>query len=140
MRLHHLVLIVGILLHTLAYAAPATLESLYTNPEGKNLPEVIIFYSSANRCETCHDTIDRLISVLKENYNGKLHAYLIDTARHPEFISAFKLKGPLNLVVIRISDGASFGYRKLSGVQSLSQNPKPFSRRITEFINNFLGF
>ncbi len=130
-----------ILLTSEAFASPhATLQSLYINPEGKKLPEAIIFYSSANTCETCHFTIDSLITILKQHYQGKLHAYLIDTAKHPEFISAFNLKGPLNLVIIRISDGASFGYDKLSGLQSLSQNFSPFSRQITEFINNFLGF
>lgn len=123
-----------------AYAAPATLQNLYLNPEGKRLPEAIIFYSSANACETCPETIDKLIAVLKQNYQSKLHAYLIDTARHPEFISAFRLSGPLNLVIIRISDGASFGYRKLSGVQSFSGSSAVFSRHITRFINNFLDF
>ncbi|MCM1323633.1 MAG: hypothetical protein NC218_05685 [Acetobacter sp.] len=129
-----------ILLCPLANAKPATLQSLYTNPEGKHLSEAIIFYSSANTCQNCHKAIDMMIAVLKENYQGKLHAYLIDTARHPEFISAFHLTGPLNLVIIRISDGAAFGYRKLSGLQSRTGNSKAFTRRITEFINNFLDF
>lgn len=140
MRLHHFILIIGILLHTSTYAAPATLESLYTNPKGKRLPEAVIFYSTANTCENCHNTIDNLIKVLRTNYQGKLHAYLIDTARHPEFISAFKLKGPLNLTIIRINDGVAFGYQTLSGIESLTPNLMSFSRRITEFINNFLGF
>lgn len=139
MRLRPLFFAALLMLPTSLYAAPATLENLYTNPEGKKLSEAIIFYNSANTCETCPETINRLITVLKQNYQSKLHAYLIDTSKHPEFISAFHLTGPLNLVVIRISDGAEFGYRKLSGIQSLNNNAA-FSRRITEFINNFLGF
>lgn len=131
---------VFILLCPIASAKPATLQSLYTNPKGKHLPEAVIFYSTANPCENCHKAIDMLIAVLRENYQGKLHAYLIDTARHPEFISAFKLHGPLTLVVIRISDGAAFGYRPLYGLQSQTENPKEFARHITDFINNFLGF
>ena len=127
-------------LPALVYASPPTLESLYTNPEGKRLPETIIFYNSANTCETCPETINKFVAVLRQNYQGKLHAYLIDTAKHPEFASAFKLHGPLNLVVIRISDGAAFGYRKLSGLQSLNGNSPAFSRRVKEFINNFLDF
>ena len=122
------------------WAAPATLQNLYINPENKKLSEAMIFYNSANTCENCSKTINLLISILRKNYQGKLHAYLIDIARHPEFITAFQLKGPLNFVIIRISDGAAFGYRKISGLQSQINNPQNFSRTITEFINNFLGF
>lgn len=139
----HIVLFIWtamILLCTPAYAETGTLENLYINPEGKRLPEAIIFYNSANTCEKCPQTIDLLISILKKNYQKKLHAYLIDANRHPEFISAFHLSGPLTLVIIRISDGAAFGYRKLTGLQSEISSPRAFSRRITEFINNFLGF
>ena len=139
MRFIALLLAVFLLLPATLYAAPATLQNLYINPAGKHLPEAIIFYSSANTCETCPETIDNLITVLKQNYQGKLHAYLIDTARHPEFITAFKLQGPLNLVIIRITDGAAFGYHKLAGLQSLNTGTA-FTRRITAFINNFLGF
>lgn len=141
MRFFLAVLTATILLcSTATYAEPATLQSLYTNPAGKKLPEAVIFYSSANTCQNCHQAIDMLISVLRKNYQGKLHAYLIDTARHPEFISAFRLSGPLTLVIIRISDGAAFGFDKLAGLQSQTENPQAFARRVIEFINNFLGF
>lgn len=140
MRYIALLLAAFFMLPAALYAAPATLQNLYINPEGKHLPEAVIFYSSADTCETCPETINKLIAVLKQNYQGKLHAYLIDTARRPEFISALHLSGPLNLVIIRISDGAAFGYRKLSGVQSLNGSPAAFSRRIIGFIHNFLGF
>lgn len=119
-------------------AAP-DLENLYINPEQKDKPEAVIFYNSANTCETCAETINRLISVLRKNYRGQMHAYLIDTARHPEFIRTFKLRGPLNLVLIRISDGASFGYAKLAGLQNETDDKTVFAEIITEKIANFLN-
>lgn len=117
-----------------------TLENLYINPKNQNLPEVIIFDNSANTCNNCHRAIDMIIDILKKNYKHKIHAYLINVQNHPEFISAFKLKGPLNLVVIRVSDGAAFGYKKLSGLQSQITTANQFNQRIKEFIDNFLGF
>lgn len=117
-----------------------SLQSLYVNPQGKKLPEVIIFYNTDNPCENCHQTIDMIIEVLRRYYRQKIHAYLINIADHPEYRSAFKLTAPLTLVVIRISDGAAFGYAKLSGLQSKTMDKSDFSRQITEFINNFLGF
>ncbi|MBO5441589.1 MAG: hypothetical protein J6A09_03390 [Alphaproteobacteria bacterium] len=120
-------------------ANPLSLQSLYTNPENKTLPEVIIFHNSANPCENCEKAINMLISVLRKNYSGKIRAYLLDEERHPEFISAFQLKAPLTLVVIRISDGASFGYAKLEGLQSDIYDKQQFSKKITQFIDNFLA-
>ncbi len=135
-----LILWTSLILFSTANAAPATLQNLYVNPQGKKIPEAVIFYNSANTCENCLKAIDMLTDVLRQNYQGKLHAYLIDVQKHPEFISAFRLSGPLNLVIIRISDGAAFGYDKMSGIQSKITNRRDFSRSITEFINNFLGF
>lgn len=117
-----------------------SLQSLYVNPQGKKLPEIIIFYNTDTPCENCHQTIDMIIEVLRRYYRQKIHAYLINTADHPEYRSAFKLTAPLTLIVIRISDGAAFGYAKLSGLQSKTMDKSDFSRQITEFINNFLGF
>lgn len=125
---------------SISFATSGTLQNLYINPQKQSLPEAIIFYNSANTCENCPQTINMLIGILEKNYRHKLHAYLIDVQKRPEFIGAFHLSGPLNLVIIRISDGGSFGYEKMSGLQSRINNPQNFSRTITEFINNFLNF
>lgn len=135
-----LVLWTLLIISTSVNADSLSLQNLYINPEKQDLSEVIIFHNSANTCENCNTAINMIINVLKNNYKNKIHAYLINVQNHPEFISAFKLKGPLNLVVIRISDGASFGYQKLTGLQSETHSPNTLKRRITEFIDNFLGF
>ena len=111
----------------------------YQNPEGKRLPEAIIFYNSANPCFGCQQAINMAVRVLRKNYRGRMHAYLIDAAKHPEFISTFKLRGPLSLVLVRISDGASFGYAKISGLQSETGDADAFTALITEKVGNFLN-
>ena len=118
--------------------ADTLLEKLYINPEHQKLPEALILHNSANPCENCDKAINMIINTLKTHYSKKLHAYLIDTNYHPEFMSAFKAYAPLTLVIIRISDGAAFGYNTLFGLQSLVDNKQDFSRRIIDFINNFL--
>lgn len=115
------------------------LQNLYQNPEGKRLPEAIIFYNSANPCFGCQQAINMAVRVLRKNYRGRMHAYLIDAAKHPEFISTFKLRGPLSLVLVRISDGASFGYAKISGLQSETGDADAFTALITEKVGNFLN-
>ena len=117
-----------------------SVQNLYTNPTAQTLPEALILHNSENPCENCLPAINMIIAVLKANYKHKLHAYLIDTAKHPEFADTFQAHAPLTLVIVRISDGASFGYKKLIGLQSQTDDKEYFSRRITEFIDNFLGW
>lgn len=121
-------------------ARSLSLEDLYTNPISKKLPEAIILYSTDNPCENCNTAINMLIDTLRQNYKNKLRAYLINLARHPEYIDAFKIDAPLTLVIVRISDGASFGFEKLNGLQSFTDDKNAFNNRVCEFINNFLGW
>lgn len=135
------VLILGLLFFCpdISVAEDSLLQKLYINPETAKKPEAILFYNSANPCENCEKTISLTVSILRRNYIGKLHLYLIDLNRHPEFITAFQIKGPLSLVIVRISDGASFGYTKLEALQSRIINPTLYQSELKSFINNFLG-
>ena len=122
------------------HAQSLSLQDLYINPVSEKLPEAIILYNTDNPCENCDMTIDMLVETLRKNYKDKLHAYLINLAQHPEYIHAFKINAPLTLVIVRISDGAAFGYEKLEGLQSQTDDPTAFDNRICEFINDFLGW
>ena len=82
-----------VLLCTNAYATKLNLENLYINPKNQNRSEAIIFYNSANTCQNCHKAIRMLVDLLNNNYSNRLNIYLIDEQKHPEFISAFKLRG-----------------------------------------------
>lgn len=113
-------------------------DTLYANPKSKK-SEVIIFYNSLNECQNCFKAIQKIISILKSNYQNQITAFLIDLKYHPELITDFNLKGPLNLTVIRINDGASFGYSTLTGLEAKLNDPLSFKNQITEFIDNFLS-
>lgn len=122
-----------------SFANPLNFDTLYANPINKK-PEVIIFYNSLNPCYNCPQAIEQIIKILKENYSNQIIAYLINLKYHPELISDFNLKGPLNLVIIRINDGSSFGFSTLTGLQSKLNDPISFNNQITEFIDNFLSY
>ena len=129
----------------LCFASPLnaqtlSLENIYINPQNQKLSEALILYNSANPCETCSKAIELLKQIIENYYQNRLQLYLIDTQTHPEFISSFHLDAPLTLVIIRIDDGAAFGYQKLTGMQSQTDDTNTFTRRITEFIDNFFGW
>lgn len=120
-----------------SFSTPLDYNSLYVAPKSQK-SEVIIFYNPLIPCENCHNTIDNIISILRQNYKNKINSYLININDHPSFITHFDLNGPLTLVIIKINDNASFGYRKLTGLQSEIYDPISFQNLITEFINNFI--
>lgn len=124
----------------IAAANDSLLQNLYIAPQAQTKPEALIFYNSANPCEDCDKAINLTIKILRQNYLDKIHTYLINLNQHPEFISVFQLQGPLALVIVRIDDGASFGYRKLESLQSRIISPSDYQTELTEFINNFLGY
>ena len=135
-----LVLWTLLILCTNTQASNINIENLYINPKNQNRSEAIIFYNSANTCENCNKTINMLSNLLRNRYSNLLNIYLIDEQKHPEFISAFKLKGPLTLTLIKISDHASFQHKNLQGLQSYSFKSNVLNRRVTQFIDNFFNF
>ena len=122
------------------HVSAVSLNDIYINPTQQRLPEAVILYNSANPCETCDKAINLIVRLIKTNYTNRLRLYMINTADSPEFSTFFKAYSPLTFVIIRISDGASFGYEKLSGLQSQTDDITVFNRRLQEFINNFLGW
>lgn len=123
----------------IAQAQSVSLQQLYINPKNQTLPEALIIYNSANTCENCRQATNMLINVLRQNYRHQLHAYLINIQDQPQFASAFHIDSPLTFVMIHISDGASFGYQKLTDLESYVYTPQIFNRRVKKFISNFLG-
>ena len=116
-----------------------TLNDIYSSPTQQAIPEAVILYNNNNPCQTCDKAINMIIRFIRANYKNRLRLYLINTANRPEFSTFFKAYSPLTFVIIRISDGAAFGYEKLSGLQSQTDDIDIFNRRLKDFINNFLG-
>ncbi len=116
-----------------------TLENLYINPEGKTKPEAIIFYNTANITPRINQAISLISTILTANYTTEIQAYLINIEQHPEFISAFNLSEPLTLVLIRISDGAAFGYENITDLTDGIDDIPSYTQMLTEKIDNFLS-
>lgn len=55
------------------------------------------------------------------------------------FIETYNLSQPLEVVLVRINDGAAFGYKKLENLQNMISDPVSFDDYLSEQINSFLG-
>lgn len=121
-----------------AYSS-SLLNELYINPIHQTKPIAIIFYNSLVPCPNCNKAIFITSQILRKNYYNLIHLYLINLKFYPEFIFTFNLKGPLNLVVIKIKDRAYFGYQKITGLQSKTNDIISLNQQITNLFANFLN-
>ena len=68
-----------------------------------------------------------------------LHFVNYETDTEYDYMQAYNLTEPLSLVMVRVSDGAMFGAKKLTGLENQISDPISFSDYLTEQINSFLG-
>ena len=55
------------------------------------------------------------------------------------FIQTYNLSQPLEVVLVRIDDGAPFGYTKIENLQNMTSDPVSMKDYFVNEVNNFLG-
>ena len=75
-----------------------------------------------------------------EKYADEYDLYIIDYQNDHEynFISTYNLSQPLEVVLVRIQDGSSFGYEKIENLQNRIYDKIAFDDYIEYRINSFL--
>ena len=92
-------------------------------------------------CENCPQTISLIEQVYDNNYQNDYNLFVIDYGNDDEynFISTYQLSKPLEIVLVRINDGAEFGYKKLEGLNYRISDPLNFADELKFQIDSFLG-
>ena len=131
--------------------AELTYEGAY-NP-GQNMQEyfneaypnynksiIYVFYND-NPCYECPQTIELIEQIYNKNYSGQYSFFIIDYEDDDEynFIETYNLSQPLEVVLVRVEDGETLGYRKLENLQNQISDPVSFSENFQEQVDNFLG-
>ncbi|MBQ8785365.1 MAG: hypothetical protein IJZ59_04905 [Alphaproteobacteria bacterium] len=101
---------------------------------------IYIFYNN-EYCYGCPQAIDMLEKLYYEKYADEYDLYIIDYQNDHEynFISTYNLSQPLEVVLVRIQDGSSFGYEKIENLQNRIYDKIAFDDYIEYRINSFLG-
>ena len=118
---------------------PEYFNLAYPNPQ-KSI--IYVFYNDENMtCQNCPQTIDLIEQVYNDNYKNDYDLYIIDYANDREynFIETYHLTQPLELVMVRVDDGATFGYKKLENLNYQISDPLSFADNLKFQINSFLG-
>lgn len=115
-------------------------EYFAAEDQNYNKSIIYIFYNN-DPCYQCPDTIALTEQIYNQYYSDRYSLFVIDYSQDQEydFISAYQLSEPLAIVLVRIEDGQSVGYQKLSNPQNMFDAPEDYTNYLTEEINNYLG-
>lgn len=111
----------------------------YPNPQQSI---IYVFYNDVNMsCENCPQTIELIEQVYDNNYQNTYSLYVIDYGNDDEynFIEAYQLNQPLEVVMVRVDDGAVFGYKKLENLNYQISDASSFADNLKYQIDSFLG-
>ena len=118
----------------------ALYDYLSASPANKNKSIIYVFYNN-NPCPSCPQTIDLIEKIYNSYYANKYSLFLIDYQAEDEynFIETYQLRQPLEVVLVRINDGSTFGYKKLRQLQEEISDPISFTQNFRFQIDEFLG-
>ena len=110
----------------------------YPNPK-KSI--IYVFYNDVNMsCENCPQTIELIEQVYNNNFQNDYSLFIIDYGNDEEynFIQTYQLNQPLEVVLVRVDDGAEFGYKKLENLNYQIYDTTSFQDNLKFQINSFL--
>lgn len=114
-------------------------DQAYPNPQ-KSI--IYVFYNDVNMsCQNCPRTINLIEQVYNHNFQNEYDLFVIDYGNDDEynFIQTYNLSQPLEVVLVRVDDGATFGYKKLEGLNYQTSDPQSFSDDLKFQIQSFLA-
>ena len=118
---------------------PEYFEQAYPSPQ-KSI--IYIFYNDVNMtCPNCPQTIDLIEQVYDNRFQEKYDLFVINYGNDEEynFIQTYNLSKPLEVVLVRVDDGATFGFKKLENLNYQTSDPISFSDNLVFQIDSFLG-
>lgn len=115
----------------------------YFNEESPQYEKSIIyvFYNDVDMsCENCAQTIELIENIYNENYKDTYSLFIINYGDDEEynFIETYQLNQPFEVVMVKVDDGATFGFKKLENLNYQISDPTSFSDNFQYQINSFL--
>ena len=110
------------------------------DPDNRNKSIIYVFYNSQD-CDNCSVAMRLIDNLYNIKFDHKYSLFFIDYYKDQEadFIQRYNLNAPLEVVLVKINDGASFGYKKVSNLQNMTSDVNSFDQYLDYQINSFLG-
>lgn len=117
------------------------LQEYFAAADDNRDKSVIYIFYNGDQCYQCPQTIALTEQIYNQRYADLYSLFVIDYENDEEydFISAYGLSEPLSVVLVKIADGQSLGYRKIANPQNLVDSPEDYESYLTGQIDDYLG-
>lgn len=124
-----------------AYNPQQNLQEYFSAAYPNYEKSIIYIFFNNSPCYDCPQTVDLIEKIYNRYYSGEYSLFIINYNNDDEynFIETYNLSQPLEVVLVRIDDGSSTGYKKLENLQNQISDPVSFTDNFTYQINSFLG-
>ncbi len=114
----------------------------YQNADRTDYDKSIIYIFFNNEpCYTCAAAIEMLENTYNRNFINEYNMFMINYQNDDEnnFIQTYSLSKPLEVVLVRVDNGAAFGYRKIENLQDMTTDPVSLQEYFVSQVNDFFG-
>lgn len=113
------------------------LEAAYPKPQRS----IIYIFTANEQCYGCPQTVSLIRQIYDQEYTNvyDLQQINYEQDREYNYIQAYNLSQPLEIVLVRVQDGETVGYKKLHNLQFQYDDPTSFRETFETDVNSYLG-
>lgn len=121
---------------------PQRTENQYFQESNYRYTKSIIYvFVSRSSCHNCDKAVRMLQDAYNKYYQGKYEFYVIndynDVDLDYNYISTYRLRGALEVVLARVANGRADGYEKIDNIQNHISNKNGFEREFRSRVDSF---
>ena len=126
---------------TNGYMPSQSLKPYFESDETNYNKSVIYIFFNNEPCYTCASAIEMIEEIYDRNFIDEYNMFMINYQNDGEdnFIRTYSLSEPLEVVLVRMDDGAAFGYRKLENLENMTSDPVSLEDYFVNQVNDFFG-
>lgn len=111
-------------------------EAAYPKPQRS----IIYIFTSNAQCTGCQQAANLIQQIYDDTYTNvyDLQAINYDTDQEYNYIQAYQLDKPFEVVLVKAADGEALGYKKLDNLQNMVSDPISFKDNFEYQINSYL--
>lgn len=123
------------------YNPSQSLQEYFAAENGNYNKSIIYVFYTADSCYECPKAMEMIDELYQKYYADQYSLFMIDYQNDDEynFIATYNLSRPLEVVLVRIQDGSSFGYEKIENLQNMTSDQISFDKYVRYRIDSFLG-
>lgn len=124
-----------------AYNPQQNLQEYFAESNANYNKSIIYVFFNNSACYGCPEAMALLEQIYQQYYSDEYSFFMINYQNDDEynFIETYNLTQPLEVVLVRINDGAAFGYQKIENLQNQISDTFSFEEYVRYRIDSFLG-